>query len=107
MITGSYDLDTVEEALDIVLKIDLTLKRLVNIKTRILSVRDIYIMIISAPRRVDMLELCLVIILMIQWVLRMSIFFLRFVENTLVDSTTPVIEEVHVLSVVPVMTWMS
>jgi len=33
MITGSYDLDTVEEAFDIALKIDLTFKRLVNAKT--------------------------------------------------------------------------
>jgi len=32
MITGSYDLDTVEEAFDVALKIDLTLKMLVNVK---------------------------------------------------------------------------
>ena len=32
MITGSYDLDTVEEAFDVALKIDLTFKRLVNAK---------------------------------------------------------------------------
>jgi len=34
MITSSYDLDTVEEAFDIALKIDLTLTRLVNTKAR-------------------------------------------------------------------------
>ena len=34
MITDSYDLDTVEEAFDVALKIDLTFKRLVNAKAR-------------------------------------------------------------------------
>ena len=34
MITGSYDLDTVEKAFDVVLKIDLTFKMLVNAKAR-------------------------------------------------------------------------
>jgi len=32
-VTGSYDLDTVEEAFDVTLKIILTLTRLVNAKT--------------------------------------------------------------------------
>jgi len=34
IITGSYDLDTVEEVFDLVLKIDLTFKMLVNAKAR-------------------------------------------------------------------------
>ena len=34
MITDSYDLNTVEEAFDVTLKIDLTFKMLVNDKTR-------------------------------------------------------------------------
>jgi len=34
MITGSYDLDTIEEAFDIALRIDLAFKMLVNVKTR-------------------------------------------------------------------------
>jgi len=34
MITGSYDLDTVEEAFDVAIKIDLTFKTLVNAKVR-------------------------------------------------------------------------
>jgi len=34
MITGSYDLDTVEEAFDVALKIDFTFKMLVNAKAR-------------------------------------------------------------------------
>ena len=34
MITGSYDLDTVEETFDVALRIDLTFKRLVNTKAR-------------------------------------------------------------------------
>ena len=32
MITGSYDLDIVEEAFDVALKIELTFKRLINAK---------------------------------------------------------------------------
>jgi len=34
MITGSYDLNIVEEAFDVALKIDLTFTRLVNVKAR-------------------------------------------------------------------------
>ena len=34
MITGSYNLDTVEEAFDVAFKIDLTLTKLVNVKVR-------------------------------------------------------------------------
>ena len=34
MIIGPYDLDTVEEAFDVALKLDLTFKTLVNAKTR-------------------------------------------------------------------------
>ena len=34
MITCSYDLDIVEEAFDVALKIDMTFKRLVNVKVR-------------------------------------------------------------------------
>ena len=34
MITGSYDLNTVEEAFDVALKIDLTFRRLVNVKAQ-------------------------------------------------------------------------
>jgi len=34
MITGSYDLDTVEKAFDVALKIDLTITRLANVKSR-------------------------------------------------------------------------
>ena len=57
MITDSYDLDTVEDAFDVALKIDLTFKRLVNTKVSVLSVRDMDIMIISISQRVNMLEL--------------------------------------------------
>jgi len=57
MIIGSYDLDTVEKASDVALKMDLTFKRLSMLRPGVLSVRDINIMIISAPWRVDMLEL--------------------------------------------------
>ena len=34
MITGSYDLDTIEEAFDVALKLDLTFKTLVNPKAQ-------------------------------------------------------------------------
>ena len=51
MITGSYDLDIVEEVFDVALKIDLTFKRLVNVQVRCLNMRDINIMIISALRK--------------------------------------------------------
>ena len=34
MIIGSYDLDTVEKAFDVALKMDLTFKRVVNAKAR-------------------------------------------------------------------------
>jgi len=34
VVTGSYDLDTVEKAFDVALKIDVTFKMLVSIKAR-------------------------------------------------------------------------
>ena len=34
MITGAYDLDTVEEAFDVALRLDLTFKTLVNVKAK-------------------------------------------------------------------------
>jgi len=34
MITGTYDLDTIEEAFDVTLRLDLTFKTLVNVKAR-------------------------------------------------------------------------
>ena len=77
MITGSYDLDTVEEDFDVALKMDLTFKMLVNAYARVLSMRDMNIMIISAPRRVNMLELCLVMMLTTRRFLRMSTFLIR------------------------------
>ena len=77
IITGSYDLDTIEEAFDVTLKMNLTFKKLVNPKPDVLNVRNMDIMIISASQRVNMLELCQVIILMIRKLLRMSTFFLR------------------------------
>jgi len=39
MITGSYDLNTVEEAFDVALRTDLTFKILVNTKPDVLSVK--------------------------------------------------------------------
>jgi len=63
MITRFYDLYNVEEAFDVALKKDLTFKKLVNAKARCSSVRDVDIIIISALQKVDMLELCLVIML--------------------------------------------
>jgi len=56
-------------------------------------------MIISAHQRVDMLELCLLIML-IQKLLRMSTFSLitSIVEDTLVNLSTSIIDEVYVSS---------
>jgi len=77
MITCYYDLDTAEEACDVASKIDLTFKMLVNAKPGVLSVRDMDIVIISASQRVNMLELCLVMMLTTRRLLRMSTFFFR------------------------------
>ena len=77
MITSSYDLDTVEETFDVALKIDLTFKMLVNAKADVLSVKDMNILIISAPQRVNMLELCPVMKLTTWRLWRMSTFLLR------------------------------
>jgi len=57
------------------------------------SVRDMNIMIISAPRRVNMLELRLLMTLMTRRLLRMSTFLLRLlVWSTSIDSDIPIIE---------------
>ena len=60
MISDSYNLDTIEETFDVALEIDMTLTTLVNAKARCL--RDMSTMIISAPRRVDMLVLYLMML---------------------------------------------
>ena len=77
MITGTYDLDTVEDAFDVALRLDLTFKTLVNAKVSVLNVRDMDIMIISAPQRVNMLELCPLMKLTTRRLLGMSNFLLK------------------------------
>jgi len=74
MITVPYDLDIFEEAFDIVLKLDLTFKILVNAKARCSKCDRYGHYDISAPQRVNMFELCLLRMLIIQRLLRMSMF---------------------------------
>jgi len=59
-------------------------------KPSVLSVRDMDIMIISTLRRVNILELCLVIMLMIRKLLRMSIFSLRLLALLRIHQSIPV-----------------
>jgi len=75
--SDSYDLDIIEKTFDVALKIDSTFKMLVNARLGVLSVREMDIMIINASRRVNMLELSLVMMLTTRRLLRMSTFFLR------------------------------
>jgi len=49
MITGSYDLNTVEEAVNVALKIELTFKSLVNTKCQCSKCENMGTMIINAP----------------------------------------------------------
>ena len=77
MITGPYDLDTIEEAFDVALKLELTFQTLVNVKAGVLSVRDIDTMIINVSRSANMLEQCLVMMLTTQRLLRIFTFLLR------------------------------
>ena len=49
MITGSYDLNTVEEAVNVALKIELTFKSLVNTKGKCSKCENMGTMIINAP----------------------------------------------------------
>ena len=51
-ITGPYDLDTVEDAFDVALKLDLTFKTLANAKAKCYKCENMDIMIISVLQRV-------------------------------------------------------
>jgi len=59
MITGSYELDIIEEAFDGSLKIDLTSKILVNATVRCSKREGYGYYDYQYPWRVNMLELCL------------------------------------------------
>ena len=76
MITDFYDLDTVEEAFDVALKINLTFKRLVNVKARYSKCEGYENYDYQYPRRVDIL-LYLVMMWTTRRLLRMSTFLLK------------------------------
>ena len=75
MITGSYDLDTVEETFDVALKINLTFKKLVNIKARCFKCEGYGHYDYQCPSESHVRIVPSV--LRIQKLLRISIFFLR------------------------------
>ena len=62
----------------------------------------------SAPQRVDMLILCLVMMLMTRGLLKMSTFLQDYcvVEDTLVDFNTPILDEFHISSESTTDLWM-
>ena len=78
MITSSYHV-AFKEAFHLALALELSFKgiSISKVRSSVLSVRDMNIMITSAPRRVDMLTLCLVIMLMTRALLKMSTFLSR------------------------------
>ena len=73
MLTSSYDVDSIDEAFHLALELESSFKEIFIFKASVLSMREIDIMITSAPRRVDMLTLCLVMMLTTRG-LRMSMF---------------------------------
>ena len=66
MITDPYDLDTVEEAFDVALRLDLIFKTLVNAKVRCYKCKGYVHYDYQCPRRVNMLKLCPLIMLTTQ-----------------------------------------
>jgi len=79
MLTSSYHLP-VEEAYHLALELELSFQGIFISKARgsVLSVRDMDNMIISAPRRVDIIISCLMMMLTTRVLLRMSTFLLRY-----------------------------
>jgi len=64
----------------------------------VLSMKDMDSTIISVPQRVNMLELCQVMMLMTRKLLRMSTFLLKtasIIKDISVSSDTPIIEKGH------------
>ena len=68
--------NSVEEGFPLALELELSFKGISfpKLGSNVLSVRDMDTMITSAPRKVDMLMLCLVIMLMTRGLLMMSMF---------------------------------
>ena len=100
MITGSYDLDTVEEAFDVTLKINLTFKRLVNVYARCFKCRRYGHYNYQCPsesRYVRVVPNDIVDLKVVEDVNTLP-EITSIVENILVDSSTSIINEVHVSS---------
>jgi len=77
MITGSYDLDTVEEAFDVALKIDLTFKRLVDAKAWCSRCEEYRHYDYHCSSKSQHVSMYLVMMLTTRNLLRMSTFLLR------------------------------
>ena len=77
MITGSYDLNTVEEAFDVAIKIDLTFKRLVNDKAQYCKYEGYGHYDYQCPSESQHIRMVPVMKLVTRRLLNMSIFILR------------------------------
>jgi len=107
MITSFYDLDTVEEAFDVALMIDLTFKRLVNAKARCSKCEGNKYYDYQCPsksRHVRIVPSNNVDDLKVIENVNILLESTSIIEDTLVDFGAPIIDEVHMLLIVPVMT---
>jgi len=88
MITGPYDLNTVEEAFDVALKLDSTFKTLINAKTRCSKCEGYGYYDYQYPSQCQYVRTVLVMMLTTRRLLKMSMFILRLlsiIEDILVD----------------------
>ena len=108
MITGSYDLDTVEETFDVALKIDLTFKMLVNAKARCPECEG-YTLWLSVPlesQHVRIVPNDDIDNSKVVEDVHVPSNTAGIIEDVSVGSDTPIINKVHMCSDIPVMTWM-
>jgi len=110
MITDSYDLDTVEEAFDITLRIYLIFKRLVNAKARCPKYEGYRLydyQCHSESRHIKIVSNDNVDDSRVVKDVNILPEITSIVENTLIDSSTPIINELLVFSDSNRMMWMA
>jgi len=106
MIAGPYDLDTVEEAFDVALRLDLTFKMLVNAKAKCSKCEGYRHYDYQCPsecQHVRIVSSDEVDVSKVIEKVHVPCKTVSIIEDTAVGADTPVIDEVH-MSVVPVMT---
>jgi len=109
MITGPYDLDTIEEVFDVALRLDLTFKTLVNAKTRCSKCKGYVYYDYQYPSESQHVRTVLTNEVDDSKVVedvQVPPKTVNIIEDIAVDSDTSIINDIHMSSDSAKMTWM-